>query len=109
MLVLTLRRKVASTPIVEPKVEQPRKRKSKSQDYKECFLKRSDVVARYGKTVYLRVSHHDLMQKMVQALKERDISVSSYLDNIISNHFENYQDEVAELYNQNYKSIFTKK
>lgn len=100
--------KVIPTPIVEPKAEQPRKRKSKSQDYEECFLKRSEAVARQGKTIYIRKEYLKRIQKILPVISTDEISVFNYIDNILSNHFDSYENEITELYNKNNQPIFQK-
>lgn len=92
----------------EPKVEQPKKRKSRTDDYKGCFLKKNDIVAREGKTINIRKEYLKIIQAVIHSISKDEISASNYIDNVLSNHFDNYEDEITELDNQNKQSIFQK-
>jgi len=75
-------------------------------DYLALFIRESNVTARIGKTVYLRKDYHDRIQKIVQVIGENEISLFSYLDNIIAHHFDMFHDDIVRLYNQKNSSIF---
>jgi hypothetical protein len=84
------------------------KTKSKKvQDYKSLFIKQSGETARTGKTVYLRREHHERIMKIAQVIGENNLSIFSYIDNVLVHHFEMFQDDITELYRQrNSNSIF---
>jgi hypothetical protein len=89
----------------EPFKEESKKKRSK-QDYEPLFIKESNITARLGKTVYIRKEFHDRIQKIVQVIGENEISLFSYIDNIIAHHFDMFQDDIIRLYNQKNNSIF---
>ncbi|MDR0349235.1 MAG: DUF3408 domain-containing protein [Tannerella sp.] len=93
------------TPSPEPPKEEG-KRKRNKQDYEALFIRESNITARLGKTVYIRKEFHDRIQKIVQVIGENEISLFSYIDNIIVHHFEMFQDDIIQLYNQKNNSIF---
>jgi hypothetical protein len=84
------------------------KAKSKKvQNYKSLFIKESGETARTGKTVYLRKEHHERIMKIAQVIGDNNLSIFSYIDNVLVDHFEHFQDEINELYKQkNSNSIF---
>jgi hypothetical protein len=93
-----------------PASEPPReegKRKRNRADYETLFIRESNITARLGKTVYIRREFHDRIQKIVQVIGGNEVSLFSYVDNLIEYHFEIFQDDIIELYRQrNNNSIF---
>jgi len=83
--------------------EQPKeesKRKRKTQDYESLFIRESGVTARYGKTVYIRKEFHDRILKIIQVVGANEISLFSYIDNVLAHHFDNFQDDISHAYKQ---------
>jgi hypothetical protein len=74
------------------------KRKRKSQDYENLFIRESNVTARLGKTVYIRKEFHDRILKIIQVIGANEVSLSSYIDNIIAHHFDTFQDDISQSY-----------
>ena len=91
----------------EKEVTEPRKKKKRpSEDFDELFLRNSEETARMGKTIYIRKEHHERIQRICQTLGENQISLYSYIDNVLTHHFETYRDEIQEKYEQKQKPIF---
>ena len=88
-----------------PREENKRKR-SKSPDYESLFIQEVGITARTGKSVYIRKDHHEKIMKIVQVIGKNQVSLFSYIDNVLSQHFATYQDEITELYNKNKEGIF---
>lgn len=84
----------------------PKRARRKGESYDELFLRDANVVARLGKSVFIRQEFHDRIIKIVQVVTKNEISIFSYIDNVLEHHFENYQDEITELYADNYEEIF---
>jgi len=91
---------------VEAPREEPKRKRSKAPDYEELFIQEAGITARTGKSVYIRKDHHDKIMKIVQVISKNQISLFSYIDNVLNHHFETFQDEITELYNKNNESIF---
>ncbi|GHU63623.1 conjugal transfer protein [Bacteroidia bacterium] len=90
---------------VQPPVqsETPRedgRRKRKPQDYESLFIRESTVTARLGKTVYIRKEFHDRILKIVQVVGGNEVSLFSYIDNVLAHHFENFQEDISQAYKQ---------
>ena len=88
--------------------EEPRRRKPKSRetDYRSLFLKEAAIPARIGKTVYIRKEYHERIQLILRVIGKDEVSLFSYIDNVLAHHFETYQAEITELYNEHNRSIF---
>lgn len=88
--------------------EEPRRRKPKGKedDYQELFMKEAAISARFGKTTYVRKEYHERIQRIVRVIARDEVSLFSYIDNVLAHHFTTFQDEITELYNKNNESIF---
>ena len=88
--------------------EESRRRKPKSRetDYRSLFLKEAAIPARIGKTVYIRKEYHERILLILRVIGKDEVSLFSYIDNVLAHHFETYQAEITELYNEHNRSIF---
>jgi hypothetical protein len=87
--------------------EENRRRKAKTQDYESLFIRTANgITAREGKTVYIRKQYHDRILKIVQVIGGNELSLFSYLDNVLEHHFASFQDEITTLYNRKNEGIF---
>ena len=87
--------------------EENRRRKVKTQDYESLFIRTANgITAREGKTVYIRKQYHDRILKIVQVIGGNELSLFSYLDNVLEHHFASFQDEITTLYNRKNEGIF---
>ena len=80
--------------------EETKHKRSKSPDYESLFLSDTGISTRSGKLVSIREKYHKRIAKIVQALDRKDVSIFSYIDNVLSHHFDTYQDEISDLYNK---------
>lgn len=86
--------------------EENKKRKSKAQEYETLFFKEAVIKTRNGKVVYIRKEHHERILKIVRVIGDNEFSLFNYLDNILENHFNTYQNEITELYSKKNTDIF---
>lgn len=77
-----------------------------SSEYQEIFFIHAEITARTGKSVYIRKAHHDKIRQIVQVIGKNQVSLFSYIDNVLKHHLDTYHDEITELYNKNNKGIF---
>ena len=89
----------------EPQKEENR-RKRKQHDYEALFIRESNITARLGKTVYIRKEFHDRILKIIQVIGDNEVSLFSYIDNIIAHHFDNFQEDIIRSYNRKNSNIF---
>ena len=86
----------------EEQREEPRRRKAKKEaDYSSLFLKEAAIPARIGKTVYIRKEYHERILLILRVIGKDEVSLFSYIDNVLSHHFEMFQEDIQKLYNQN--------
>lgn len=91
------------TPVViqvETPREESKRKRSKSPDYESLFLTDAGIPTRSGKLVSIREKYHKRIAKIVQALGKKDVSIFSYIDNVLSHHFDTYRDEINEACNK---------
>jgi hypothetical protein len=86
--------------------EETRRRKSRGQDYEALFFKETAVKTRSGKVVYIRKEFHDRILKIVRVIGENELSLFSYLDNVLEHHFNTFQDDITELYDRKNTNVF---
>jgi len=86
--------------------EESRRRKSRGQDYESLFIRNIPITTRSGKTVYIRKEFHDRIMRIVQVISFNEVSLFSYIDNVLEHHFNTYQDEISELYKKRTPDIF---
>jgi hypothetical protein len=85
--------------------DEPRRRRSKEQDYETLFVRESSITARTGKMVYIRRDFHDTIQTICRVIGDNEVSLSGYIDNILVHHFETFGGEITRLYNEKHKGI----
>ena len=78
---------------------------NKEQHYKSSFFKEADIPARMGKTIYLRAEYHERIQRILRIIGKDKVSLFCYVDNVLEEHFKNYENEIRKLYDRN-SSIF---
>ena len=99
---------IATAPIETEKAPQkpaPTKKK-KAELYESYFFEQGETSAREGKSVYIRPEFHQRIARIVQVIGEDKISLYNYLDNVLKAHFEQYQEEITQSFEQKYKPIF---
>lgn len=87
------------------KVERSRTRSVKKVDYEELFLVNRFPTGRSGKVVYIRSEYHERLLRIVQLTREEKVTLYSYIDNILENHFREYGDEITDYFNKKFKPI----
>lgn len=86
--------------------EDARRRKGRGQDYETLFIRNAPSNTRSGKTVYIRREFHERITRIVQVIGKNEVSLYSYLDNVLEHHFAAYQEEISELYKKRNDDIF---
>ena len=82
----------------QEQVKEEGRRKRKTQDYESLFIHESNVTARIGKTVYIRNEYHERILKIVQVIGGNEVSLFSYIDNVLAHHFDNFQEDISQTY-----------
>ena len=90
---------------VGEKSREPAKRKrGNAAGYETVFLQRGELKAR--QSVYISKEIHEKVSKIVSVLGGKELSVGGYIDNVLSQHFETYMNEIGELYEKKYAKLF---
>ncbi len=66
-------------------------------DYKRRFVVQTKE-PRCNKTVGIRTKYHKRIAQIVEFIGDDDVSIFSYLDNVLKHHFETYHNEISEHY-----------
>ena len=82
------------------------KRAEDSSGYLAVFIRQTDSKARFGKHVPIRQEYHERIQKIVRVIGNDEITIFNYIDNVLSQHFEDFQEDIVKLYNEKNKDIF---
>ncbi|MCG6191344.1 DUF3408 domain-containing protein, partial [Maribellus maritimus] len=61
---------------------------------------------RFGKHVPIRQEYHERIQKIVRIIGNDEISIFNYIDNVLNQHFEDFQEDIVKLYNEKNTDIF---
>lgn len=83
-----------------------RKRIVSPDQYKKIFFRETLIVARSGKTVYICKEHHERTVKILHVIAKNDVSLFSYIYNVLEHHFTTYQEDITELYDNNIEKVF---
>lgn len=94
------------SPVSAAPREDARRRKGRGQDYETLFIRNAPSNTRSGKTVYIRREFHERITRIVQVIGKNEVSLYSYLDNVLEHHFAAYQEEISELYKKRNDNIF---
>ncbi|OUN98591.1 DUF3408 domain-containing protein [Bacteroides clarus] len=82
----------------------PRKRKGGTGDYRETYFQKVELADR--QPLYVSRTTHEKLMRIVTVIGGRKVTVSSYVENILLRHFEQYQDEINALYESHFQKPF---
>ena len=92
-------------PPLETATKATEKRKRKPQvDYQSLFFTRIDFTHR--KPLYITATTHRRLMRIVHLMDESKATISSYVENILLRHFDQFQDEINELYESKFEKPF---
>ncbi len=89
-----------------PEKTMQRKRLQKDEGYTSMFIQQSDSKARSGKLVPIRPEYHERILKIVRVIGNDEITIFNYIDNVLSHHFAEFQEEITLNYHEKNKDIF---
>ena len=76
-------------------------RKGGTGDYRETYFQKVELADR--QPLYVSRTTHEKLMRIVTVIGGRKVTVSSYVENILLRHFEQYQDEINTLYENNFQ------
>ena len=69
-------------------------------DYKRQFIANTKE-PRNGKVVGIRKKYHTRISQIVEYIGDDEVTIFSYIDNVLKHHFDAFQDDISELYKKN--------
>lgn len=81
-------------------------KKSVEITYAEQFLTHHTMTKRGDKSIYIRPEYHERLSRIIQIIAEDQIPLYAYLDNILAYHFETFEKEITDDFNNKYRPIF---
>ena len=79
----------------------PRRRKGGTGDYRETYFQKVELADR--QPLYVSRTTHEKLMRIVTVIGGRKVTVSSYVENSLLRHFEQYQDEINTLYESHFQ------
>ena len=96
---------IKAEPKEEKAVKEPARRKKNTPgDYRETYFMRVDLTDR--QPLYVSRTTHEKLMKIVTVIGGCKATVSSYVENILLRHFDQFQDEINELYESKFEKPF---
>lgn len=83
-----------------------KKNQQNEKEYTSLFIVQSQGKARSGKLVPIRPEYHERISKIVQVISGGELSIFNYIDNVLTHHFDEFQEEIIKHYLENNKDIF---
>ncbi|MDH6252474.1 hypothetical protein M2347_002201 [Chryseobacterium sp. H1D6B] len=91
----------------KPMIRQKMKNKKSSEvSYVEQFLSHHSMNKRGDKSIYIRAEYHERLSRIIQTIADDQIPLYAYLDNILAHHFEMFEKEITDDFNNKYRPIF---
>lgn len=81
-------------------------KKSSDISYMEQFLTHHTMTKRGDKSIYIRPEYHERLSRIIQIIADDQIPLYAYLDNILAYHFEMFENEITDDFNNKYRPIF---
>lgn len=82
---------------------------TKQEKYLQSFIKPADLTVRSGKGVYIRTDFHSNINRIISIIGNNKISITDYLDNVLSRHFKEFENEINKSFIENYSPIIKQK
>ena len=78
--------------------------KERGEQYVDKFMVDADFTVRPRKQIYIRDETHERIMKLVNIVGNGQVSMSSYIDNIINNHFNVHNAEIKAAFEESIKA-----
>lgn len=99
--------KTKETPPPPKTKEVSRSKKSESEEeYLELFIREVEMAARSGKLVYVRKDYHDRILRIIRVIGKDKLSLFGYIDHVLTQHFDEYEDVIKKLYKKHYEEVY---
>lgn len=98
-----IRQQIQEKPVQKART---RTKKNTESSYGEQFLNTHSMEKRGDKSIYIRQEYHERLSRIVQVIGKDKIPLYAYLDNILEHHFEQFEKEITDDFNEMFKPIF---
>lgn len=75
------------------------------EEYQEWLKSTTDFNSRAGKSCNIRQRYHYRIAKMIGLLSDKNISISTYIDMVLSEHFKKYDEAMDILMKQKFNEM----
>ena len=86
--------------------QKPKSKRSVEVTYAEQFLTQHTMTKRGDKSIYIRQEYHERLSRIIQIVAGDELPLYAYLDNILAHHFETFEKEITDDFNNKYRPIF---
>ena len=62
--------------------------------------------ARSGKMAYVRPEYHDRIMRITRVIGKNRLSLSAYLDHVLTHHFAMFEEAIRKQYKKNYEDVY---
>lgn len=90
----------------QPTKQRIKNKKSVGITYADQFLTHHTMTKRGDKSIYIRPEYHERLSRIIQIIADDQIPLYAYLDNILAYHFETFEKEITDDFNNKYRPIF---
>lgn len=80
--------------------------KARKEIYRSLFFKEAAILARIGRTVYVRQEYHERIRRIARVIGSDDVTLFSYIDNVLAEHFAANKEVISALYDEHNRPIF---
>jgi len=67
-------------------------------EFMEYFVRRMEIPVRSQKTAYIRPAYHDRIMRILNTVHKRKLSLSGYVDHVLTHHFLYFEDAIRTVY-----------
>ena len=82
------------------------KNQRKADSYKAEILKQTGMATAGGGQAYMRPEYHDRIMRITRVIGHDRLSLSAYIDHVLTHHFNQCEEAIKSLYARNYDAVF---
>lgn len=75
------------------------------KEYERLFIREPEK-ARAGKMAYVRPEYHERIMRITRVIGQDTLSLSAYIDHVLTQHFNQCEEAIKSLYAKSYNSVF---
>ena len=84
----------------------PARGKYSEKQYERLFIRESGMRARDGKMTYIRRDYHNRIRRIIRVIGHDRLSMSAYIDHVLTLHFGQSDEAIKSLYEKNYEKEY---